>query len=84
MNSMKWDKLKISLVALEDRLATTNNEIESLRNEKLDKQKLKELIAEETAELHDIIDDTCGKVSQLEADRSEGNGHFINYGSARF
>ena len=66
------DKLKINLVALEDKLNDTNNEIETLKDGKLDKQKIKELIAEETAELHDIIDDTCGKVSQLEADRSEG------------
>ena len=66
------DKLKIKLVALEDKVTDTNNEIESLKDGKLDKQKIKELIAEETAELHDIIDDTCGKVSQLEADRSEG------------
>ena len=53
------DKLKINLVALEDKLNDTNNEIESLKDGKLDKQKIKELIAEETAELHDIIDDTC-------------------------
>merc|ERR1712131_459101 len=43
------DKLKINLVALEDKLNDTNNEIESLKDGKLDKQKIKELIAEETA-----------------------------------
>ena len=59
-------------MALEDKFTDISNEIESLKDGKLDKQKIKELIAEETAELHDIIDDTCGKVSQLEADRSEG------------
>ena len=36
-------------------------ELKTLQTNQFDKQKLKELIAEETSELHDIIDDTCGK-----------------------
>ena len=35
------------------------------------------MIAEETAELHEIIDETCGKVNQLENDRSEDNKGII-------
>ena len=71
------ERLKVRLVALEDELTTTKNIIEELENDKFSPQKMRELIAEETAELHEIIDETCGKVNQLENDRSEDNKGII-------
>ena len=71
------ERLKIRLVALEEELSTAKSSIEDLEAEKFTSQKLRELIAEETAELHEIIDETCGKVNQLENDRSEDNKGII-------
>ena len=71
------EKISKSVATIENELNFTRGELEKVKNSNFDRQKLKELIAEETAELHDILDETCGKVSQLETDRNEDNNNII-------
>ena len=71
------EKISKTVYTIQNELSETRGELEKVKSSNFDRQKLKELIAEETAELHDILDDTCGKVSQLETDRNEDNNNII-------
>ena len=65
------EKVAQKLAMIEEDLHLKDDEISRLKKQSFSENKLRNLIGEEMRDFHDIIDDTCGRLSMLESGKDK-------------